>query len=329
LNPHYHFRFVTPKGISENFQTFHGRQTIDGLPFDVDGECALYGKSQADWDKQQDDAYPDKITGIEIGRKFAELHLLHMAWWHEFHGCPIAVIQLHYSDGTTFDFELEYCVQVLANRLPTEEQEILTDPDSKLIWRGPGPWNGSSRLIKTVLRNPFPHKKVETMDVMSTRSRACYVLVAATVADAGPSRPITAALPLNQPGFQFDGSLKVRVFNKETGEPILGADVYPNLTVDGTGLVADPCLTSKSGEVIVKYPIARTSSVGVEVSKHGYDTRRDSWEKGKIPDVMTYRLSKTFPPDLTFNPAVHDAKTTGEGFSDGSWQTIPTGFAER
>jgi hypothetical protein len=314
LNPYYSWRFASSTNTS--FQTIQGRQVIDGLPFDVDGECVLYGKSEANWNQNEGKTYPEEITGIEIGRAFAELHLIHTAWWHEFHGCPVAAVRLHYSDGQTFEFQLRYCVQVLANRLPTEEREILTDPHSKLIWRGPGPWNGSFRLVKTVLQNPFPHKKVDTMDVLSDRSRTSYALVAATVAGADPRRTMTPACPLNQPGREFDGSLKVRVLDKDSGEPIAGADVYPNMIVDGTGLVADPMLTSKSGEVIVKYPIARTGAVGVEVTKFGYQAQRSSWQSGNIPDAMTYRLAKHVPPAQSLSQAVHHTRTPSDGFSE-------------
>jgi beta-lactamase regulating signal transducer with metallopeptidase domain len=296
LNPYYTWRFVSAKGTNKSFQSIHGRQVIDGLPFDIDGQCVLYGRSEAHWWESQGKTYPDEITGIEIGRKFAELHLIHTAWWHEFHGCPIATIRLHYSDGDTVGFQLRYCVHVLANRLPTEERETLTDPHSKLIWLGPGSWNDSSRLVETVLQNPFPGKIVESMDVISTRSRTSYALVAATVANADRHRKMTSAVPLNRPGRRFDGSLKLRVLDKETGEPIAGVDVYPNMMMDGVGLVADPMLTSNSGEAIVKYPIARTRSLGVEMTKPGYQSESASWPDVSIPNAITYRLKKNAMP---------------------------------
>jgi beta-lactamase regulating signal transducer with metallopeptidase domain/peroxiredoxin/protocatechuate 3,4-dioxygenase beta subunit len=293
LKPFYTVTFVSPEGTNNTFKDIAGQRIIDGLPFDIDGKIVLYGRSNAEWPDNKGKIFPNTITGIKIGRKFDELHLVHTAEWHEFHGCPIASIRLHYADGASHDFELQYDVQVAANRLLSEEKEVLTDPNSKLIWRGSGPYGGDSRLIKTVLLNPFPEKQVQTMDVISTRSRASYALVAAVVAGRDPRRAVTPPLPLNQPELHFDGALKVRVVDKDTGGSIAGANVYPSMTVDDMNVVADPILTSTSGEVIVKYPVARTASVYVQVTKTGYVGRTGYWQRGSIPDAITYRLERS------------------------------------
>ena len=281
LKPFYNYKFVTADDTNRPYGEMFGRRVIDGLPFDLDGEIVMDGRN--------DDGAPI-VSGIKIGREFAELHLVHTAQWHEYHGFPIAIIRLHYADGTSHDFELRYDVQVMANRLLSEEKEELTDPDSKLVWRGSGPNKGEYRLIKTILQNPFPSKQVETMDVISTRSRVSYVLVAATVADHDPGRPVTPPVPLNQPEWSFDGVLKVQIVDEATGAPLAGADVYPSVDVDHTRVVADPILASSNGLALVKYPVGRTSSVGVVVSKPGYHEYGHDWQSGSIPEEITYRL---------------------------------------
>jgi thiol-disulfide isomerase/thioredoxin/uncharacterized GH25 family protein len=286
LKPFYTKVFVTPQGTNSTYKGYFGRKIVDGLPFDVDGDCVLYGQSVADYNKVR----PNDILGVKIGRKFDELHLIHSVQWREFHGCPAAIIRLHYADGSSHDFEIRYGFQVIDwARLSTEEQEILTDPDTKIIWRGEGVLKGTGRLFKTVLRNPFPNKKVDSMDLISTRSRASYMLAAATVAKSDPRREVTVPMPL-EPSLNFDGVLKVRVVDKDTGAPLAGADVYPGMTVDNHGLVADPILTSSNGVALVKYPVSRTRSVSVRVSKAGYLGRIGNWERDNIPDYMTYHL---------------------------------------
>ena len=266
---------------------FSGHQIVDGLPFEMGGEFTLYGKANAD----RGNAAKTEVTGIKIGCRFDELHLMHVVQWREYFGCPVAIIRLHYADDTTSDLSIRYNYQVNDwNRLLTEENEIIADPDTKIIWRGPGIYKGTARLFKSVLKNPFPAKEVASMDVISTRSRASYTLIAATVARHDPHRAVTPAMPL-EPGRNFDGVLKVTVLDKETGAPLVGADVYPFMTVDAEGVVADPILTSTNGVALVKYPVGRTSSMGVEVSKAGFLGRYGNWQSGAVPNSITYSLS--------------------------------------
>jgi len=75
-------------------------------------------------------------------------------------------------------------------RLPSEEKELLTDPDTKICWRRPPvQYKSPIRLFKSKLTNPSPEKVVESMDVVSARNLATYTLIAVTVAkrESGPS----------------------------------------------------------------------------------------------------------------------------------------------
>ncbi len=287
LKPFYNKVFVGPDGTNSSYAGYFGRKTIDGLPFDVDGEIYLYGKSPAD----RGDVRRDEVTGIKIGREFDELHLIHAVQWREYYGCPVVILRLHYADGTSHDFTLRYNFQVIDwARLLSEEQEIIADPDTKIIWRGPGVYKGTGRLFESVLHNPYPAKWVDSLDLISTHSRASYTLVAATVARSDPRREVTAPMLL-EPSLHFDGVLKVHVVDKETGAAIVGADVSPGMTVDDEGVVADPILTLTDGVAVVKYPVSRTSDVEVEVSKQGYSGRNGNWQGGGIPGEITYRLT--------------------------------------
>jgi peroxiredoxin/protocatechuate 3,4-dioxygenase beta subunit len=289
LKPFYSKVFGGPNGTNNSYEGYFGRKIIDGLPFDVDGEIYLYGKSSAD----RNDVRRDEVLGIKIGRKFDELHLIHAVQWREYYGCPVAILRLHYADGTHYDSTIRYNFQVIDwAKLLTEEQEIIADPDTKIVWRGPGVYQGTGRLFKSVLRNPFPDKPVDSVDLISTRTRASYALVAATVAKSDPHRAATTPMPL-QPSLDFDGVLKVHVVDKETGAPIAGADIYPSLNVDNEYVVADPILISTNGVALVKYPVGRTSFASIEVSKAGYLGRRGNWQKGSIPDAITYRLERS------------------------------------
>jgi hypothetical protein len=79
------------------------------------------------------------IICIKVGRTFDELHLLHAAHWSDMEGKAIARLQLNYSDGTRRTMDLGYGVHVRDwQRLHSEEREAVTDPSTKVIWRGAG-----------------------------------------------------------------------------------------------------------------------------------------------------------------------------------------------
>ncbi len=284
LKPFYSNPFVT--GAHTNTTTYLslvGRRTYDGLPFDIEGRLVMDG---------QNDKGSPLVEGIKIGRKFEELHLIHTAQWHEYEGCTIALVRLHYADGTSDDLKIQYAVNVTANRLPSEAREILTDPNSKLIWRHPGPFGGDLRLIKTVLNNPSPEKEVASIDLISTHSRASYVLFAATVANHDSQRAVTPPMPLNDPDFHFDSAVKIQVVDAESGAAIVGADVYPWMSIDDVGLVVPPVLTDTNGNAVVEYPAKRVSNMGVRLSKEGYSAVGGNWQGGEIPTSITYRLKE-------------------------------------
>jgi len=72
--------------------------------------------------------YPD-IVGIQVGRKFDELHLLHVTQWADIEGREIARIRLNYADGSNHEFPILFGGHVRDwHRMPSEEKELLTDP---------------------------------------------------------------------------------------------------------------------------------------------------------------------------------------------------------
>lgn len=284
LKPYYTFHG------DDGYGGFTGRQTVDGLPFDIAGQIVMFGKTSA----QRGSRDPREVSGIIVDRKFDELHLIHDVVWEDAFDQPVATIRLHYADGSSHDFVLKYGVQVADwNRLLSEETEMLTDTNSKVIRHYEGVDQGTGRLFETVLNNPFPRKLVKTMDVISSGGWATYRLAAATVADHDPNRPVTPGLPLNQPPRHFDGALKVKVLDQETGAPIANADVLGYTMVSGQGIVIPPLLTSSNGETAIKYPIADTASIGFTVSKQGYLGHRGYWQAGDIPKSITYKLVRS------------------------------------
>jgi beta-lactamase regulating signal transducer with metallopeptidase domain/ankyrin repeat protein len=286
-----------PDGSNSTYRGFAGRKIIDGLPFDVGGESVLFGKGNAENNRD----YPESFT-IPIGHTFDELHLIHAAQWRDYYGCPVAVLRFHYADGTSYDFPIRFDFQVNDwSRLYTEDEEIVADPDTKIIWRGPGGAEGLGRLFKSVVRNPFPAKKIDSLEAIAAGHNASYTLVAATIAQSDPQREVTAGMPL-VPARHFDGTLNVIVLDRKTGAPIAGAEVYPAMSIGDISLVADTVLTSANGVAPIKYPKDGTKDLRVEVAKDGYLTCDDNWntgwQAGSMPPDVTYLLTPGRDPAL-------------------------------
>ena len=235
-------KFITQDKTNASWQTVVGRQVFDGVPFQVNGRGPVFGKKLGPRKPGKKLAYPDLI-GIQVGRQFEELHLLHVTQGADVEGQQIALVRLNYADGTKHEFPICFGGQVRdSERLPSEEKELLTDPNTKIVWRGPGnPSHKSSlRLFKSVLANPHPEKVVTTMDVVSTRHLAAYDLFAATVANHDSTRPVAPPRPPDEPERHFDGTLTIHVTERPSGQPVAGALVQPSMNVDDVSVVAIP-----------------------------------------------------------------------------------------
>ncbi len=271
LSAHYTEKFEGKPAVDDII----GQKVFDGLPFKVKGRVYLYGRQTAESAGKSREEYPDAI-GVKVGRSFEELHLLHTTRWPDVEGMTIARVRLHYADGTTRDLEIGYGVHVRDwQRLQTEEQELVSHPHTKVVWRGSGVehFKSSQRMFKSLLMNPFPEKRVETIDFLSANQMATYTLYAATVANSDSKRPVTSPVPQDRPEWKFDGELNVRVVDPD-GNRIKEALIDTSLAVPGTGWATSgpPIHTTGRGMAVVKYPKSRTELIILGVSKDGWQS---------------------------------------------------------
>jgi hypothetical protein len=274
------------------------RQILDGLPFHVDGRVVVFGQSQVNWDNRgkpnanAGSHYPDK-TGIPVNRKFEELHLIHATYWPDVEGETIALIRLNYADGTKAELPIIYGGHVRDfQRIRTEESETMSDPDTKIIWRGPGNpgFKSTQRAFKSRLMNPSPEKLVVTMDVVSTHHRAAYQLLAATVAQADFRRAVSPPVPSGEPERHFNDTMMIQVTDEATGLPVRGALVNPFMDVDGPYMVAAPFYTDAAGQGVIRYPKERTQHISMSVEMTGYVSGHDGWA-GDFPATNVVQLA--------------------------------------
>jgi peroxiredoxin len=270
-----------------------GVQTIDGLPFQFTGRAQFAGQIH---DSRNQPGH-QSATGIAVGTRFDELHLVHHAFWPDENGKAIATIRLNYTDGSSAEIPIQYGNHVRDwMRLPSESSEALGDPNTKIFWRGEHPTSTQNlgatiRLFKSTLDNPNPGKEVATMDVVSTGAQSSYALVAATVAPRDPNRPVSPAVPPIE-DWKFDGELKLLVVDAESGQPLDGAVIEPGMSVAGAGVVGTPMTTPKDGSVVFKFRKSQTGYLSLSVRRDGYGGSRVSWSnKDSIPAEHTFKLS--------------------------------------
>jgi len=281
---------TTINGETDMFTSITGRQSFDGLPFQIDGQAILFGRAYSSRTRTN---YPESVDGIRIGRKFDELHLIHYCAWLDMDGAPLARIRLNYADGSKYEFPILYGGEVRDwFQQGTEEKEQVADPNTKICWRSTGTNSplGCLRLFKTLLQNPNPQKIVDSMDVISSRSLGSYVLVAATVAPHDPTRVITPPLAWMEPQ-TFAGSLVIHVQDKETGKPIEGAAAITIFQLEDGGGWAAPVYSSAGGEGVVRYPLKKTQSILITVDKDGYGSKMMQWQTFPISKDYTFQLS--------------------------------------
>jgi hypothetical protein len=299
LDRFYNERFITPTKTNDNWKSVAGRQVFDGLPFQVDGRGCVYGSKVAGEHKD--------FIGIQVGRKFDELHLLHVTQWADVEGQQIALIRFNYADGSKHEFPILFGGQVRdSHRMPSEEKELLTDPNTKVVWRGPGAarFKSTLRLFKSLLVNPFPEKTVNTLDVVSTGHMASYDLIAATVANRDPARPVTPPCAADGPERHFDGVCTVRVTARGTGEPVAEAVVDVSMEVDKANVVAIPVRTSAAGVGLVRYPVGRATRLWFTVAKADWASQDANLQ---LVEGSTNSLEIELHPVSKIRGMVHDA----------------------
>lgn len=157
-----------------------GLHEFDGVVFDVRGVVQLQGRV---W-KKRGCPFPEKVEGIPVHRACRSLYLLHAdGGAHAPTGAAVALLVLHYSDGTLADIPIQHDIHVKDwwsyGRPPP------SDPNTVVAWVGQNKATArmgrSVRLYKTRFDNPYPEKRVETLDYVSAMEDPGPFMVALTV----------------------------------------------------------------------------------------------------------------------------------------------------
>jgi hypothetical protein len=218
-------------------------------------------------------------------RRFDELHLLHVTYWENPHGEPVATVRLRYMDGTTAEFPLRYGVHVRDwSKRNSEERERLEDADSKIVLRDltRNQHQATTRITKTRLINPSPEKPVRSLELAAAPGLASYSLLAATTAMRDAGRATTPAVALDLPEEKFSGEMLVRVVDRNSGEPIPGGLIKVGGNFSGAYVVAEPLRVDGRGEARLRFPRdgrVKTFSLNLTLAMRGSRGPWFSWER--------------------------------------------------
>jgi hypothetical protein len=126
--------------------------------------------------------FPQRVTGIRIGRKCHALFFLHATQGESGDGVLVATYSVHYSNNSTEDIPVIFGKDVRS--FWTGPHEALTTTRSELVWVGSSPAvqseSKSLRIFKSTWRNSHPDEPIETIDLVSTMSEAAPFLAALT-----------------------------------------------------------------------------------------------------------------------------------------------------
>ena len=170
-----------------------GSQTFAGVPLEIGGMFALYGEEN----EKRGLKYPVEIKGIPIGRPFEALYIGHVAFFEAPAGTPICEVRFQYDDGTTESDQILFGSDARDWYVNTPDEEIgPSGKRSTLAWTGEGVSNDRPqkvRLCLTEIPNPHPEKTVQTIDLVSTKSRSASCILAMTTGKAHLMKPALQA----------------------------------------------------------------------------------------------------------------------------------------
>jgi hypothetical protein len=154
----------------------HGLQTFAGTRFDVRGLVHLGSKAT------ELKRFPPSALDIRVRQKCRRLCFLHSASWQDAPGVRIGNYRVRYADGEVADVPIVYGKDVYDW---WQVRQDVTDPRSKVAWRGGNPASRVAGLgiilFKLTWENPRPDVEVSSVDFQSEmRQGSAPFLVALT-----------------------------------------------------------------------------------------------------------------------------------------------------
>jgi hypothetical protein len=162
-----------------------GPQTFAHVPLEISGAIFLWGEQNTKHGMK----FPEKVTGIPVGRKFETLYACHGGFFEGKAGTPMYEIHFQYDDGTSAADTI-LCGDDARDWFVGNPNEPLgpSGKRSTLAWKGEGKYENRPQLIRfclSAIANPHPDKVVKAIDLVSAKSETAACILAITVGEAG------------------------------------------------------------------------------------------------------------------------------------------------
>jgi len=319
----------------------HGRQVLDGTPFQVDGVILLYATNAV----QKSRPARTNVNDIPVGKAFERLHLLASSQSTSPDGTVMARIHLRYADGSNAVVEVRYGDHVRTWFGPWHKPEApLGDPNARMAWiiqnSGAATTDDYIRFFHVALTNPVPGKEVRSLSLESNKRAAGLMILGMSVGPAeaerlpdtqpAPKSPYPDLRPRTGEPARGEGIVRSRA-----GAPIAGARVrvmgvrefntnYSESRTDDPAVGAETTTDADGRFILPPLPDNRLYRVlavadGFEPFTHG----------GADPksDPIEIRLAPLAAPDATGNPFAHLRVVSPEGMLLAGTLVEPQGVA--
>jgi hypothetical protein len=272
-----------------------GLQTLANIPFRVGGVIQLWGEGPAGIGRN----YRESVESIPATGKFQTLYVLHGASFTTVDGTPIADVAFRYSDGSSATNSILYGTDSRDWWQPMAEHNPLpANSQSKIIWRGDHPslpdWVKTLRLFGTSIPNPKPESEVKCVDLVSTKSRVTWIVLALTT---GPSGLLRMDPQMEQDeSVPTEGtSMALTVLDKDTGQPVPDTRVQVILLIGRRPRSYGFFTTDEHGKAIVDLPPEHLKRLSIQTVANDYSDCEMSWNVlagEKIPTNYVFKVAK-------------------------------------
>jgi hypothetical protein len=176
-------RFPAWRTVPRGFQLFAG------VPLDIEGMICLWGGGNT---TNLHIVFPEACLGIAVNKKFASLYVYHSGFFDSSNGVPVYAVVFRYADGSSATNTVNHTEDLFdwhahdSNHVPEP-----TAARSRQAWVGGAFPNKNHKnndplhFTLTELANPQPDQKVQTIDLVSCKSRTAPCVMAMTIGKAG------------------------------------------------------------------------------------------------------------------------------------------------
>ena len=274
-----------------------GLQTLGNIPFRIAGLIQLWGEGPQGIGRN----YRESVEGIPASGKFQTLYVLHGTSFTTAQGAPIAAVVFRYADGSAATNLIHYWTDSRDWWEPMAENNPLpTNSPSKVVWRGDHPslpdWAKSLRLFGTGITNPRPKSEVKGVDLVSTKSRVTWLVLAMTTGPAGALQADPQLEKNELPAEQIE--VNVVALDAATEKPIPGVRFKVTLQTGRRSRPYGAFRADEHGQSTIDLPPERIRLLAIEAFGSNHTSEQMSWnvEKGEtIPTNYVFRLSKEAP----------------------------------